>query len=237
VRFGGRVVFTCVVGLRRAARCRAAHLRGLATVVALGAIASACGGSGYSYLANKKEKLYFKVPDEWTVFDTRDILEGAEAPKGTWVRGFVAGDAPTIDSVFTIGGNEPRGYVEVHALASQERDTLNLMTLRGTNFGADESTGEPIDPIAYEQDHPDGPLHVIGYDDNVVLKKGPHGVRIRVAITPTSADTPAIVDQTVLVDKATTKRYVLSIGCSAKCFDANEKVIKEVIDSWTLEAT
>jgi hypothetical protein len=89
----------------------------------------------------------------------------------------------------------------------------------------------------YEKEHPDGPLHVIGYDDHIVLKRGPHGVRIRVAITPSGSDTPAIVDQTVLVDKATTKRYVLSIGCSATCFDANKKVIKEVIDSWTLEAT
>jgi hypothetical protein len=209
----------------------------MATVVAITAIAAGCGGSGYSYLANKKEKLYFKVPDQWTVFDTKDLLEGAEAPKGTWVRGFVAGEAPSIESVFAIASDEPRGYVEVLALGADERDTVNLMSLRGTNFGSDSTTGEPIDPLVYEQQHPDGPLRVLGYDDNIVLKKGPHGVRIRVAITPTGTSTPAIVDQTVLVDKATTKRYVLSIGCSAKCFDANEKVIKEVIDSWTLEAT
>ena len=237
MRFHRPVVFTGVVGPRRGARRRAARWRGLAALVALGALTSACGGTGYSYLANKKEKLYFKVPHQWTVFDTKDLLDGADAPKGTWVRGFVAGDSPTIESVFAISSDVPRGYVEVLALGSQERDTVNLMSLRGTNFGSDATTGEPIDPLAYEQQHPDGPLHVLGYDDNVVLKKGPHGVRIRVSITPSSSDAPAIVDQTVLVDKATTKRYVLSIGCSAKCFDANKKVIKEVIDSWTLEAT
>jgi hypothetical protein len=226
-----------VVGSHPAAPAPGGRWRLLAAASIAVALASGCAGSGYSYLANKKEKLYFKVPDSWTVFDTEDLLDGAPAPDGTWVRGFVASDTSSLDSVFTIQSDVPRGYVEILTLDAGERDSLNLAALRGTNFGADASTGEPIDPIQYEQDHPDGPLQVLGYDDGVVLSKGPHGVRIRVAIRQDENGVPAIVDQTVLVDKATTKRYVLSIGCSAECFDRNEKVIKEVIDSWTLEAT
>ena len=225
-----------MVGFLPAPGGRSKRSTRLAAVALALALAAGCGGSGYSYLANKKEKLYFKVPDDWTVFDTRDLLEGGDPPSGTWVRGFVAGDEPTIDSVFAIASDVPRGYVEVLTLDPSERDTLNLAALRGTNFGADQTTGEPIDPLVYAQEHPSGPLQVLGYDDNVVLSKGPHGVHIRVAITPTGGNLPAIVDQTVLVDKATTKRYVLSIGCSPKCFEEHKDQIEEVIKSWTLEA-
>jgi hypothetical protein len=236
VRFDAEWVFTCSVGLvsRTGGRWTGRRLGALAVALA---VAAGCGGNGYSYLANKKEKLYFKVPDSWTVYDTRDLMNGDDPPNGTWVRGFVAGEQPTIDSVFTIASDVPRGYVEVLSLDASERDTLNLAALRGTNFGSDQSTGQPIDPLQYAQEHPDGPLQVLGYDDDIVLSKGPHGVHIRVAITPTAESAPAIVDQTVLVDKATTKRYVLSIGCSAQCFQHNKKVIQEVIASWTLEAT
>ena len=226
MRFGRWRVFTCLVGFR-------------ALVAALAAltVGVGCAGSGYSYLANKDEQLFFKVPDDWTVFTTNDLMEGADSGGRTWVRGFAAGEEPTIESVFSIASDLPRGYVEVLTLDRSERDALNLATLRGTNFGADEATGEPIDPLVYAQEHPRGPLTVLGYDDSVVLSHGPHGVHIRVAITPQGASDAAIIDQTVLVDKATTKRYVLSIGCSATCFKANQKVIEEVIESWTLEAT
>jgi hypothetical protein len=212
--------------------------RRLAAALVVLAVSAGCAGSGYSYLSNREENLYFKVPDDWTVFTTKDLVEGAEdGNTRTWVRGFAAGQRPTIDNVFTIMSELPRGYVEVLRLEPDERDTIDLATLRGTNFGSDQATGEPIDPLVYEQQHPDGPLTVLGYDDNVVLSHGPHGVHIRVAIAADGTNDAAIVDQTVLVDKATTKRYVLSIGCSAKCFKANKKVIQEVIESWTLEAT
>lgn len=202
--------------------------------VALGA--AGCAGSGYSYHANRSEKVFFKLPDDWTVFDTTDFLDAGEAADGMWVRGFAAGDRASVDSVFAITSEQPRGYVEVVALEGNERDGLSLATLRGTNFGTDEA-GNPIDPIAFARDNPGGPLQILGYDDEVVLDHGPHGVHIRVAVTPGGSDVTAIIDQTVLVDKATTKRYVLNIGCSAACFEAHEKEILEVIESWTLEAT
>ncbi|MEA3021111.1 MAG: hypothetical protein QOI47_2635 [Actinomycetota bacterium] len=209
-------------------------LRRLALVLGAALLAAGCSGSGYSYLANKNEKLYFKVPDSWTVFETNDMTKttGMSAA-GTWVRGFAAGAKPTIGTVLSITSRQPRGYVEVVKLDPTERDALSIATLRGTNFGSD-STGNPIDPIDFVQKNPSGPLQILAYDDGVVLPAGPHGVHIRVAISDTNGE--AIIDQTVLVDKATTKRYVLSIGCNPACWAANQRQIKEVIKSWTLEA-
>lgn len=199
-------------------------------VIALAAVlvvAAGCAGSGYTYHSNRDEKLYFKVPDDWTVFDTEDLLPetGGDAGGG-WVRGFAGGNRPSPDAVRAITHSEPRGYVEIIPLDVMERDELSLATLRSTNFGTD--------PLLFAQENPDGPLEILDYHD-IVLDAGPHGVRIQVAITPEDGRGTAIIDQTVLVDKATTKRYVLSIGCSVECWDAHHDEIEEVIESWTLE--
>lgn len=209
------------------------RVRGFATLLIAVALGAGCAGSGYSYHANKDEQLYFKLPDDWTVYDTDDLLsENPSAAARMWVRGFVAGP-PSIDAVFTPDLAAPRGYVQILELGAMERDGLSLATLRATNFGNDEVTGEPIDPLASASENPDGKFEVLDYED--VVLDGPHGVHLRVAVHEASGD--AIIDQTVLVDKATTKRYVLSIGCSTACFDEHEDEIEAVIESWTLEAT
>jgi hypothetical protein len=212
----------------------------MARNLALAAVAAfavaGCAGSGYTYHANQDEQLYFKVPDSWTVFDTEDFTAaGADALPGLWRRGFVAGTDPSIDEVFAITSEQPRGYVEVLPLDVGERDTISLATLRGANLGTD-SEGNPLDPLMYAQENPNGEIQILGYDDNVVYDEGPHGVHIRVAVTPQDSTTTAIIDQHALVDAATSRRYVLSIGCSARCFEAHEDQIEEVIESWTLEA-
>lgn len=204
--------------------------RRLATVVAAVLVTAGCAGSGYSYQANKDEKLYFKLPDDWTVYDTNDLLESnPAAAERMWVRGFVGG-AASIDAVFTASNTEPRGYVQILKLDTLERDGLSLATLRATNFGDDPTTGKPIDPLEAAAADPGGRFQVLAYDD--VVLDGPHGVHLRVA----DREFGGIIDQTVLVDKATTKRYVLSIGCSPECFDEHQDEIEAVISSWTLEA-
>ena len=238
MRFGVLRVFTLTVGSLPALWGRSGRRRGLVVALVALTLAAGCGGSGYSYLSNKDEQLYFKVPDDWTIFTTTDLSDaiGQAATARTWMRGFAAGKKATIENVFALASELPRGYAEVITLTPSERDTLNLASLRGANFGVDQTTGAPIDPLVYMQEHPDGQLQILGYDDSLVLGNGRHGVRIRVAISSQDHSATAVIDQIAMVDKATAKRYVLNIGCSAKCFDQNEKVIKEVIESWTLDA-
>jgi hypothetical protein len=205
----------------------------LLAVAALSAfVVAGCGGSGYTYHANRDENVYFKVPDDWTVFDTEDYPEGG-FPEGLWLRGFMAGSAPSADEVFSWLSDEPRGYVVIEPLTLTERDSTSIATLRGAHFGTDD-TGSPIDPFTYAEEHPDE-LQILGYEDDIVYDHGPHGVHLRMAVSPPGAQETAIVDQTALVDAATRKRYVLSIGCNLDCFDEHERTIEEVIESWTLE--
>ena len=203
----------------------------LATALGLAALAG-CGDSGYDYVANKSEKVYFKLPEDWTVFGNRDLVEEPELSRA-WITGFVGESEATVEGVFSLTSEVPRGYVEILELIGDEREELSLTTLRAANLPNDLD-GNPIDPLAFAQENPEGPITILGYDE-VVLDHGAHGVHLRVAIVEPGFD--AIIDQTVLVDPATTKRYVLSIGCAVECFESNEKQIEEVIESWTLEKT
>ena len=205
---------------------------GLVVAVVALALAAGCADSGYDYHSNKAEKLYFKVPDDWTVYDTGDLLGETAAPSRAWLRGFVGDGGGDMDRVFLLGNDVPRGYVEILQLVGEERDDVSLRSLRGTRLLTD-ATGNEIDPIEYAEENPDGPLQILGLED-IALDHGAHGVRIRVAITQDDGD--AIIDQTVLVDPATTKRYLLNIGCSIDCFELHMDEIEEVIESWTLEA-
>ena len=201
--------------------------RVLALAVVL-VVAAGCAGSGYTYHSNRDEKLYFKLPDEWTVFDTDDLApELGDTTRSGWVRGFAGGTRPSPDVVSAIGHSEPRGFVAILPLDVMERDALDLAALRSTIFGTD--------PFTYAQENPDA-LEILEYEDDIVLDAGPHGMHIRLALVLDDRGNTAIIDQTVLVDAATTKRYVFSIGCQADCWDANASEIEEVIESWTLEA-
>lgn len=211
--------------------------RNLAMAAIVAVTVAGCGGSGYTYHSNQDEQVFFKLPDSWTVFDNDDFTAaGANEEPGLWRRGFSAGRAPTIEEVLAIASDEPRGYVEISPLDVSERDTMNLAVLRGANLGTD-AAGNPLDPIEYAEENPNGEIQILGYDDSIVYDHGAHGVHIRVAITPNGADSTGIIDQTALIDAATSRRYLLSIGCSVQCFDEHETEIQEVIESWTLEAT
>jgi hypothetical protein len=199
--------------------------RRLGLAALLVAAVAGCAGSGYSYHSNKDENLYFKVPDDWTVFDTGELLPDAS---GVWLRGFVGGARAVPDAVPSISYGEPRGYVQISAIGASEREQVSIESLRSVTFG--------MDPLTFAQSNPNGPVSILDYGE-VVLDGGAHGVHIRVQLRPEDGSTPSIIDQTVLVDKATRKQYLLNIGCSAACWDAHHRQIEAVIDSWTLEAT
>ena len=60
--------------------------------VAVGSVMAAacsllvCGGSDYEYVSNTDEHLFFKIPDDWALFDTEDLI--GQSAEGTWLRGF-----------------------------------------------------------------------------------------------------------------------------------------------------
>jgi hypothetical protein len=203
----------------------------LVALAAVGAVVGACGGSGYQYLTNSDDDVFFKVPDEWAVYEEGDVLTSEITGSSerdterlrarTWLRGFVAGPEPGPAVVLTRGSAYPRGFAEVRRLTPAERDRLSLRSLRSASFGFDPLTteNESVEVLAAEE---------------IEFSGGYHGMRLLVAL---GDDDRSVNEETVVVDAATTRLYRFSIGCSEDCYEENRDLLGEVAGSWTVEET
>lgn len=214
-----------------------ARLGVAATVLGALALAAGCSGSGYRYVSNGDEDLHFKVPDDWAVYDTEEILaplfedrarvEFDAVLSQRWVRGFDGADQPSPTNVLSGPTDDPRGYAEVRVLSPDERDTFSLMSLRRSALApVDPVSGAPVDPLDAAQ------YEVLRYDDDLVVGDGIRGNRLTLRVAD---EVPWVLDQIALVDAGTTKRYLFTIGCSVTCWDANQSLLLEIADSYTLE--
>lgn len=212
-----------------------------ATMGAIALMLVACGGSGFAYVSNTEDQMFFKVPEEWTLFDEEDVItpsqgvsevQAAELQERVWLRGFDASSDPSAENVLLRSSDQPRGYAEVRLLEAAERDALSLATLRRSGFPVDPETGQPIDPLIYEQENPGGLIRTLSYEDDIVLGSGARGTRVKALIDD---EDPSVFEQLTFVDPSTTRRYIFTIGCNLECWTTNIDLIEEVVDSWTVE--
>ena len=197
---------------------------GLAAIVAL----AGCS-SGYHYVSNSGDRTYFKVPKRWTLFDEKEILNGigsnlTDAQRqqeldSNWRVAFDAAPHPTLRHLGATSAKEPAGIAVVRNLSFDAADSLSLSSLRNYFFDVDTAlqnqTGE-----------------VVSYDE-LQLNGGLHGSHLVANLTRSDGHVLTI-DQTVLVNQATTKLYALLVSCSNVCYEHNSGDIKKVVDSWTV---
>ena len=199
-------------------------LAGLAAVV----LVAGCADSGFSYVKSSENKTYFKVPDRWTLFDENDVVDGLGADltdterqaelDQSWRVAFDAAPAPTLRHLGAAGADHPAGLAVVRNLDFDTADVMSLSTLRNYFFEVDtalqDGTGDVLD---YEELQLDG-----GFRGNhLVATLDVGGKRMT-------------IDQTILLDQATTKLYALLVSCSNVCYDDNAGQISSVVDSWTV---
>jgi hypothetical protein len=213
-----------MVGVRRAITLIGAGL------AALGLLAG-CADSGYHYVKSSGDRTYFKVPSHWTLFDEEAVIDGLggqltdaqrEQELGqTWRVAFDAAAKPTLRHLGDTTAKSPSGIAVVRNLSFEDADAVSLQALRNYFFDVDtamqDQTGEVV---SYEELQYDG---------------GFHGSRLVAHLTMENGKVMTI-DQTVLVDQATTKVYALLVSCSNVCYEANARDIKDVVDSWTVRA-
>src|SRR2546428_6124411 len=118
-----------VMGRSRWARPLAAGA--LAVVVAAGL--GACVTSGYTYITNTSTKTYFKVPQQWKLFNQNQILQGESglispqqaqtSRQQQWVVAFDGDPRPAISHVLAEHSRYPMGFARVRALTAADRDT------------------------------------------------------------------------------------------------------------------
>ena len=210
-------------------------LRLLALAVGAALLAGACQGSGFQYVKNDDFNAYFKVDDDWALFDEQqffsspaielDPLERQRKLATTWVRGFDGSQEPSLSNLFVNATPAPHCVARIQLLTEAERESIDLASLRSAHLG--------FDPVQVNRENPQGPVEVLSEQD-VSLPGGQHGVRMTVAFDTPSGEI-AIVDQTALVDSSNRILYLFVIGCSRQCYVEHRDTIDEIAASWTIE--
>jgi hypothetical protein len=188
-------------------------------------------GSGYHYVKNSATSTYFKVPGQWTLFDEDKIFADqatdfspereAAAKAALWLVGFDADPRPALSHLLSSSSKYPEGLARVEEIADRARDTISLASMRNVIFPIDQllSTGSTDLEVLSSQDIvQSGGIH----GNRVIFNLRQHGVFMT-------------MNQTALVDPATTRQYVFVIGCEAHCYLANREQIDAVVESWTVK--
>jgi hypothetical protein len=194
--------------------------------LAIAVLAAACSSTGYSYVKNSDDRTYFKVPDQWTIYD-EDALTEDLAPRDrdaaretSWQVGFDASPEPSLKHLLDVKSKHPTGFAVVQELDFDAADTISLMGLRNAFFDVDAAVqNQAGEIVSYE------PIELDG---------GFHGFHL-VADLVTDSGRTVTLDQTTLLDQATSKMYALIVTCEATCYSDNTDKIDRVVGSWTVE--
>ncbi|MDP9019586.1 MAG: hypothetical protein M3N25_02085 [Actinomycetota bacterium] len=219
--------------MRHGAAPRPPRLRGALTCTLV--VVAACGGSGFQYVENEEFSAYFKIDEDWAVYDEQEYfstpgldmepLQRQRRSATTWLRAFDGSDAPSLANVLRDDAPAPHGVARIQLLTEVERESVNLAWLRSVHLG--------FDPVRVEREQPDGPVEIMRQED-LSLEGGQHGLRMVVAY-----DTPSggvgVVDQTALLDGANSVLYLFVVGCSDRCYLDHQETLEEVVSSWTIE--
>jgi hypothetical protein len=201
----------------------------------LGALAAvACAGSGQQRVENTDFSTRFSIDDDWALYDEQEYVSAAEpdlAPEErdrrlatTWIRAFDASDQPSLANVLRDDSAAPHGVARIDLLDEAKRESANLSSLRAAHLG--------FDPVRARREDSDEEIDILRHEE-LSLEGGQHGIRMVVAYdTPNGAR--AVVDQTALLDGASSVRYLFVVGCSERCYADNQDTIEEVAGSWTV---
>jgi len=198
-------------------------------VLAVAFVGAACSSTGYHYVKNSDDRTYFKVPDAWKLFDEEQVLKAyakdlsprqrAAERDTSWQVVFDASPKPSLEHLGDPKAKHPNGIAVVRELSFDDADSLSLGSLRNLFYDVDNAVQNQMgEIIAYEPLELDGGFHGFHLVADVDIQNG--GV--------------VTLDQTTLVDQATSKVYTLLVTCDSNCYDDNVDQIERVVDSWTV---
>ena len=194
-------------------------------------LANACGGPAYTYVKNPDSNAFFRVPHGWTLFSEDEVLDsqvqdlspqGAEATRAAvWIAAFDGDPNASLGHVLQANSRYPEGFAQTRPLSDQERDSFSLSSIRNALFPLDQLTAtgsEQVEMLSSE---------------HLVQKDGFRGLHLVFNIRRGSDF--LTVNQTGLIDSATEKLYLFVIGCEAHCYIRHQKLIDQIVSSWTVK--
>jgi hypothetical protein len=208
-------------------------------VGSLGLLTASCTLSGLSYVSHTdaaQESVYYAIPSSWQRFNVEQVFRSAD-PKASvatldqveqslWGNIVVGRHMTSLAAASQgFGSTFPFGIVKAQELTPQEQDTFSLATLRTLILQQD-----PFNPSS-------SLYHFTVLSYTTFVRKGGFRGSTMLVKEQVGGAPPIELEQVAEVNPATTWAYVLGIGCTARCFAANQAQIATVINSFGVEAT
>lgn len=205
--------------------------RSLVLVSILGLLLASCGEPKNRYLAEQDERVFLRVPHSWSEVELTDadvdfLTDQTTDARLLWRAGASANPDATSTADLTL--DDPFAIVKVYEVDGQlnQRMSVSLARLAGAAIGFD-----PVLPTTENE----------SLAEVLVYNPGTAGAPLQGSRTvfrsrdDVSADWSVVVDLTTYFDPATFRLYVLRVGCSPACYEANEELITEIANSWSVE--
>ena len=232
---------------------RAALPTPIAAVVLALVVAAGCGASKFRYVAHSDTQTFLKVPREWEMYDS-DLLVEAEAAAveaaGEAAPSFVdqafqgqlqwrvAFDgAPHPEPVNAVSFAEaPVVEVRVRQLTEEERDRVNIASLRNMFFPYDQLKAQLAQERAETPLEPNPPITSSFRplsEEEIQLEGGIRGSRLRFELR--QHDDFYVIDQTALLDPEASRVHVLLMRAAEGEFILQRKLLDEIASSFTVK--
>jgi hypothetical protein len=173
-------------------------------------------------VASSSQQFYATVPSGWKVFSSRALRHDASlhaliTTPPQFLAVASANPKPRAADAFT-SSRYPWAIALVRPLTSAERTQLSLESLSDVLVPVDELSqlGDSVQLLAQPTEQVNGPLHGIVLS---VQLQGPSGGQIA-------------YEQSTWVNGATSKIWLLMVGCSPLCFQQQQSVISSVMNTF-----
>jgi hypothetical protein len=196
----------------------------LAVVAALvvAVVAVACS-PGSSYLSSSSQGMYLKIPHTWHTYSQTSLKrQGLITSSLPYLVAFDANPKP--DTTHLLGSSSyPWGLAEVNGISTSDRLNFSLDSLLNAIIPVDQlqsASASSVSELSPSQ---------------VITRGSLRGIKasLRVSLT---GQPPLSFEQISLVNAATTKAWVLLLGCSPQCFAQHRGDINRVVNSWIVKA-
>ncbi|WP_281689482.1 hypothetical protein [Pseudonocardia thermophila] len=203
-------------------------------VLAAALALTACGAPEWTYVTNKEERTYAKVPTSWRdvsaeVPPTQGVF-GLDPARLNWVQVFDADAAPTAEHAMGLAPpSAPAMVVVVFTLPEQQRGSVSLDFLRDLVFPVSERSRTllAMQPVAGLDDF------TLYADQTLTPGDGLRGVR-SIFSYAINGGPPQVFDQTAYTNDDASKIYLIMLRCSIECFAERGAEIDSVASSFTV---
>jgi hypothetical protein len=192
----------------------------IAAVIALTATLAACGSG--RVLTSSSEQFYASVPSGWKIYPGSSLqhdssLHSLITTPPAFLAVATADPRPKPTDAFS-SSSYPWAIALVRPLSSSEKTQLSLESLSDVLVPVDELSqlGDSVQLLAQPTEQVNGALHGIVMS---VQLQGPSGGQIA-------------YEQSAWVNSATSKVWLLMVGCSPSCFQSQKSVIGHIMDSF-----